>query len=139
LTGLASLSSIAQSDRKQEQARHMSLFSHVRFAALAAGLCLIGPTAQAQPPAKPAETGAVFQCADGSKMMLSFAETGNGIAAVVSLQGAVYRLPYIPPEPGPVQVVWSDGEHSLTWSPGVQLMWMGSDIHLMCGRGNHKH
>ena len=43
------------------------------------------------------------------------------------------------PEPGPAQVVWSDGERSLTWSPGVKLMWMASDAHLMCGRGGHKH
>jgi hypothetical protein len=72
-------------------------------------------------------------------MVLTFAETGDGIAALVWLHGASYRLDYLPPEPGPVQVAWSDGEHSLTWSPGVRLMWMASDTHLMCGRGEHKH
>ncbi len=72
-------------------------------------------------------------------MILSFAETGGGIAALVWLRGANYQLPNLPPTPGPAQVVWSDGEHSLTWSPGVQLMWMSSDTHLMCGRSAHKH
>ena len=42
-------------------------------------------------------------------------------------------------EPGLAQIVWSDGERSLTWLPGVRLMWMASETHLMCGRGGHKH
>jgi len=71
-------------------------------------------------------------------MALSFADTGEGVAALVWLDGANYRLAYLPPEPGPVQVAWSDGEHSLTWSPGVRLMWMGDDTHLMCGRGERE-
>jgi len=72
-------------------------------------------------------------------MVLAFAQASEGIDAVVWLNGASHRLAWKAPEPGPVQVVWSDGEHSLTWSPGVQLMWMASDTHLMCGRGGHKH
>jgi len=102
-------------------------------------LCATGPAALAQTQTSAPETGASFQCQDGSKMVLNFAEAANGIDAVIWLQGASYRLPNQPPRQGPVQIVWSDGEHSLTWSPGVQLMWMASDTHLMCGRGGHKH
>ena len=59
--------------------------------------------------------------------------------ALIWLHGDQYKLPNQPPEPGPVQIVWSDGDHSLTWSPGVQLMWMNGVTHLMCGRGGHHH
>ncbi len=107
--------------------------------ALAAALCATAPAAPAQTQTAAPETGATFQCQDGSKMVLSFAEATNGIDAVIWLHGASYRLPNQPPRQGPVQVVWSDGEHSLTWSPGVQLMWMATNTHLMCGRGGHKH
>ncbi len=106
--------------------------------AIAAVICATAPAAHAQQTPAP-ETGATFQCQDGSKMVLSFAEATNGIDAVIWLHGASYRLPNQPPRQGPVQVVWSDGEHSLTWSPGVQLMWMATNTHLMCGRGGHKH
>ena len=116
----------------------MSISSFGRLLAIAAILA-IGPAAQAQPPIAEPTEGSSFQCSDGSKMVLSFAETGDGIAALVWLRGVNYRLDYLPPEPGPVQVAWSDGEHELTWSPGVRLMWMASDTHLMCGRGEHKH
>lgn len=116
----------------------MTISTLARFAAIAA-LFAIGPAAQAQAPTTAPEDGVAFACSDGAKMILTFAETGEGIAALVWLHGAGYRLDYQPPEPGPVQVVWSDGEHSLTWSPGVRLMWMGESEHLMCGRGEHKH
>lgn len=104
-----------------------------------AAASLLAASALAQPATIEPEAASAFQCEDGSKLLLSFDVNGNGLDALVSLRGAVYRLPYIEPEPGPVQVVWSDGDHSLTWSPGVQLMWMASDAHLRCGRGGHKH
>jgi copper(I)-binding protein len=93
---------------------------------------------QAQP-LREAAPGAAFACQDGSKLVLSFQNEIDGFSAVVSVGGASYRLPILAPEPGPVQIVWSDGQHSLTWSPGVQLMWMSGSTHLMCGRGGHKH
>jgi len=119
----------------------MTFATGIRMAAATAALFLAAPFASAQTQAVQTTppSGATFQCEDGGKMILSFAETGEGIAALVWLRGAVYQLPNIPPIPGPAQVVWSDGEHSLTWSPGVQLMWMSSDTHLMCGRSAHKH
>jgi hypothetical protein len=114
--------------------------SSIRYPLIALlALCATAPVAHSQTKAAAPETGATFQCQDGSKMVLSFAEAANGIDAVIWLHGATYRLPNQPPRQGPVQVVWSDGEHSLTWSPGVQLMWMASDAHLMCGRSGHKH
>lgn len=118
----------------------MSLSSFSKLAIIAAALA-IGPAALAQTPTEAPDDGANFQCDDGTKMVLTFAETGEGIAALVWVHGANYRLAYQPPErePGPVQVAWSDGEHELTWSPGVRLMFMASDTHLMCGRSAHKH
>lgn len=84
------------------------------------------------------QTRAAFSCQDGSRLLLGFDDAGGVLSALVSVQGATYRLPALPPEPGPVQIVWSDGAHSLTWSPGVRLMWMSASSHLMCGR-SHTH
>lgn len=85
------------------------------------------------------ETGSAFRCSDGSKLILSFVEQASSVSAQIWLHGETYTLPHQPPEPGPVQITWSDGAHALTWSPGVQLMWMSGTTHLMCGRGGHKH
>jgi copper(I)-binding protein len=85
------------------------------------------------------EPGHAFKCSDGSKLTLTFAAAEDRLNAVVQLKGETFSLPNQPPEAGPVQIVWSDGDHSLTWSPGVQLMWMTSTSHLMCGRGGHQH
>jgi hypothetical protein len=86
------------------------------------------------------KTGAAFHCDNGSRMVLSFRDSSEGLSAIVWLQGESYRLVHQPPEPGrSPRVVWSDGEHSLTWSSGVRLMWMSASTHLMCGRGGHRH
>ena len=82
-------------------------------------------------------TGATFACSNGSKLVLSFSDS-DGLSALIWLEGTSYKLAHRPPDGGPVQIVWSDGEHSLTWSPGVRLMWMSGSTHLMCGRG-HQH
>lgn len=106
---------------------------------MAAALLVGAAGAHAQTQAAEQPSGSAFVCDDGGKMFLAFVNTGTAISAKVSVKGAVYLLPNQPPEPGIARIVWSDGEHSLTWSPGVQLMWMGDDTHLMCGRGGHKH
>lgn len=85
------------------------------------------------------DAGYAFKCSDGSKLALSLATTGESLSAVVHLKGETYSLPHHPTESGPVQIMWSDGAHSLMWSPGVRLMWMTSASHLMCGRGGHQH
>lgn len=112
------------------------------YRALAGAALLLGALAApagAQTKAAEPAGGSAFQCDDGGKMFLTFVNTGSAISAKVWVRGAVYQLPNVPPEPGIARIVWSDGEHSLTWSPGVQLMWMDDDTHLMCGRGGHKH
>ena len=94
------------------------------------------PTAQAindEPAA-----GKEFACSDGSKMVLGFGAQG-GIDALVTIHGQAYRLAAQPPPSGEVRILWSDGPHSLTWSPGVRLMWMSGSTHLMCGRSSHHH
>jgi hypothetical protein len=109
-----------------------------RFAALV--LLAFAPLAPALADTeKEPATGAAFRCDNGSKLVLSFMDGNEGFSALIWLEGTNYRLLHRPPEPGPVQVVWSDGEHSLTWSPGVRLMWMSGSTHLMCGRGGHQH
>lgn len=114
-------------------------FTFRGLVALVAIACLTPAAALAQEMGSAQGTGSGFQCDDGSRLMLEFDVTGNGLDALVSLRGAVYRLPYTAPEPGLAQIVWSDGERSLTWLPGVRLMWMASETHLMCGRGGHMH
>lgn len=123
---------------------------HLRSMALCALLaCTIAPAnfqpALGQTPPQAAARsnsnpsgGVTFGCQDGSLLVLAFEDNAPGLSAVVSVHGAVYRLPVQPREPGPVQIVWSDGAHSLSWSAGVRLMWMADATHLMCGR-SHKH
>lgn len=117
----------------------MPVFTFRGLVTLASIACLTATAAHPQEARPTQDTGSGFQCEDGSKMELKFDVTGNGLDALVSLRGALYRLPYIAPEPGLAQIVWSDGQRSLTWLPGVRLMWMASETHLMCGRGGHKH
>jgi hypothetical protein len=85
-------------------------------------------------------SGYQFACMDDSKMLLAFQDTANGVDALIRVHGQNYRLPAQPPGTGEVRILWSDGANSLTWSPGVQLMWMSGSTHLMCGRShNHNH
>jgi hypothetical protein len=107
-----------------------------QFGALA--LLALALSSPAYADTKEPTTGATFQCDNGAKLVLSFSDTSEGFSALIWLQGTNYKLAHRLPEPGPVQVMWSDGEHSLTWSPGVRLMWMSGSTHLMCGRG-HNH
>lgn len=83
--------------------------------------------------------GSLFKCQDGGDMVLTFASIEGEGYARVWVGGQSHLLRHQPPEPGPVQIVWSNADSSLTWSPGVQLMWMSGATHLMCGRGGHKH
>jgi len=96
-------------------------------------------TGPAPAPSEKPVTGSEFRCNDGSKLVLNFSKAGEGTDIDVWSGGATYHLPYQPPKPGPVQILWSDGENSLTWNPGVNLMWIKSSSHLMCGRSHHDH
>ena len=81
-----------------------------------------------------------FRCQDGGDLLARFAtERGRLVAIVDALDGyGPHTLAWQPYEGGPVKLTWSDGERTLTWSPGVQIMWMAADAHRMCGRsGGH--
>jgi hypothetical protein len=83
-----------------------------------------------------------FRCQDGGDLLARFAtERGRLVAIVDALDGyGPHTLAWRPYEGGPVKLTWTDGERTLTWSPGVQIMWMAADTHRMCGRaGGHEH
>ena len=83
-----------------------------------------------------------FRCQDGGDLLARFAtERGRLVAIVDALDGyGPHTLLWRPYDGGPVKLTWSDGERTLTWSPGVQIMWMAADAHRMCGRaGGHNH
>jgi len=119
--------------------------------ALLAGavLALAAPTsalAQAPEPESPTHgepEGAAkrFSCQDGGAILALFStEHGRLVAIVDTFDGyGPHTLAARPPELAPVQLIWSDGKRTLTWSPGVQIMFMETGVHRMCGGGMHHH
>jgi len=88
-------------------------------------------------PAEPPPTR--FKCADGGELHARFANRDARLVAIVDNGDGPHALPIQPwAGTGPVRLTWSDGQRTLTWSPGVQIMWMDGSIHRMCGRG-HQH
>jgi hypothetical protein len=80
-----------------------------------------------------------FICQDGGAILARFTtERGRLVAIVDAFDGdgphTLASRPYLGP---PVQLTWSDGRRTLTWSPGVQIMWMDASVHRMCGGGHH--
>jgi hypothetical protein len=64
------------------------------------------------------------------------------LVAVVDPGDGPRSLPLRPWKVGdPPQITWSDGTRTLTWNPGVQLMWMNGAEHRDCGNGagGHEH
>lgn len=114
--------------------------------ALAAGL---GGLAHAQPRELPpavaeaeAETeGAAkrFTCQDGGTILTRFdTQHGRLVAIVDAFDGDGPQTLALRPYAGPpVQLIWSDGRRTLTWSPGVQIMLVDASMHRMCGGGHH--
>jgi hypothetical protein len=116
-----------------------------RSIALLLGLALAGP-AWSQPPAhdhtavegSPAVTR--FKCQDGGDITAQFAARDARLVAIVDSGDGPHTLATVPwTGAGPVRLTWSDGRRTLTWSPGVQIMWMDGAAHRMCGRGEHQH
>jgi len=116
----------------------------------ASAFSFLALTAQAQPPGErpPAVDEAAsqtegsskrFVCQDGGTLLTRFAtEHGRLVAIVDAFDGdGPHTLLARPPELAPVQLIWSDGRRTLTWSPGVQIMWMDTGVHRMCGGGHH--
>jgi hypothetical protein len=120
-----------------------------RLGVLVTALALTAPglaMAQPQPQPESAHEEAVaistrFRCQDGGDILARFAtERGRLVAIVDALDGyGPHTLAWRPYDGGPVKLTWSDGERTLTWSPGVQIMWMAADAHRMCGRAEHRH
>ncbi len=83
-----------------------------------------------------------FTCQDGGDIVAKFAvERGELVAIVDAFDGdGPHTLASQPYGVAPVRLIWSDGRRTLTWSAGVQIMWMDTSVHRMCGRaGGHHH
>jgi len=80
-----------------------------------------------------------FKCADGGDLTAEFASRDARLVAIVDSGDGPHTLATVPQTEGPVRLTWSDGKRTLTWSPGVQIMWMDGAAHRMCGRGSHEH
>jgi len=80
-----------------------------------------------------------FNCQDGGSILYRF-ETRDGqlVAIVDAFDGdGPHTLAARPYGVAPVRLIWSDGQRTLTWSPGVQIMWMDASVHRTCGGGHH--
>ena len=80
-----------------------------------------------------------FTCQDGGTILTRFVtEHGRLVAIVDAFDGEGPKTLAMRPYGGPpVQLIWSDGRRTLTWSPGVQIMLMDTAVHRMCGGGHH--
>jgi hypothetical protein len=126
-------------------------FPTTRIVALAAALLCV-PLASAGPAwAAPDDVGQGmgasendgpakrFACQDGGAIVARFAtERGRLVAIVDAFDGdGPHTLASRPYHGPPVELIWSDGRRTLSWSPGVQIMWMDDSVHRMCGGGHH--
>ena len=91
----------------------MTFSGLVRSIVMAGAFVVSSPLAAHADPSEP-KTGAAFGCDNGSRLVLSFMDSKEGMSALVWLEGNSYKLAHQPQKPGPLQIVWSDGEHSLT-------------------------
>ena len=85
--------------------------------------------------------GSIFKCDSGDELVARFDSRDSQFVAIVDPgDGRPDVLPIRPWTGGPVEIVWSDGQRTLTWSPGVKIMWMDGAIHRSCNRGGeHRH
>jgi len=113
----------------------------VLLAAAAPGLAL-AQDRDADDSAEHVDTRVRFTCQDGGDIVAKFAvERGELVAIVDAFDGdGPHTLASQPYGVAPVRLIWSDGRRTLTWSAGVQIMWMDASVHRMCGRaGGHHH
>lgn len=80
-----------------------------------------------------------FNCQDGGSILYRFeTQRGQLVAVVDAFDGdGPHTLAAKPYAVAPIRLIWSDGQRTLTWSPGVQIMWMDASVHRMCGGGHH--
>lgn len=83
----------------------------------------------------------LFPCASGGSLRIQMITQRETLVAVVDPGDGPRQLPLKPWKVGdPPQITWSDGVRTLTWNPGVQLMWMNGAEHRDCGNGfGHDH
>jgi hypothetical protein len=120
----------------------MAAFPKSRVLALIGALAFApAALAQERDPAAPPQPGTRFHCQDGGDILARFAsQDGRLVAVVDAFDGdGPHTLAWTPFTGGPIRLTWSDGRRTLTWSPGVQIMWMAADVHRMCGRAGHHH
>ena len=108
---------------------------------LAAIAATPGPTRLTPPPreASPPPAQTRFKCQAGGDLNAQFTSRDAKLIAIVDPGDGPHALPIKPWDGGPARIIWSDGKRTLTWNPGVQIMWMDGDQHRMCGRGEHQH
>jgi hypothetical protein len=78
-----------------------------------------------------------FKCQQGADLTARFDARGPKLLMIVDAGDGPHALPITPWDGGPVRLTWSDGQRTLIWSPGVQIMWMDGAEHRMCGGGMH--
>ncbi len=86
--------------------------------------------------------GTSFACTNGENLLLKLATRNQEVVAIVDAGDGPHTLDLRPWKVGDLpQIVWSDGRRTLTWNPGVQIMWMDGAAHRDCGRsaGGHQH
>lgn len=123
------------------------------LAALAFAAVVAGGHSPASAPAAPLaasgwvdETAAAdvpptrFKCQTGADISARFDARGPKLLMIVDAGDGPHALPITPWDGGPVRLTWSDGQRTLVWSPGVQIMWMDGAEHRMCGGAmRHQH
>ncbi|MGZ6015389.1 MAG: hypothetical protein ACXWKO_08000 [Phenylobacterium sp.] len=113
------------------------------LAAVVAGAHSSGGLAAASPSAWVDETAQAdapptrFKCQTGADLSARFDARGPKLLMIVDAGDGPHALPITPWDGGPVRLTWSDGQRTLVWSPGVQIMWMDGAEHRMCGGGMH--
>ena len=78
-----------------------------------------------------------FKCQAAGDLTARFDARGPKLLMIVDAGDGPHALPITPWDGGAVRLTWSDGQRTLVWSPGVQIMWMDGAEHRMCGGGMH--
>jgi hypothetical protein len=81
----------------------------------------------------------VFKCLDERQLATKITTQDNMLVAIVDTGEGPVTLPFQPHDGGEPRITWSDGERTLVWSVGVQLMYTDEQSHLMCGNNPAMH
>lgn len=114
----------------------------MRFAIALVGLvATLLPVAGAEDFASPADRrfGNHFHCEDGTSLAMRFGSQNQSPIAAVFREDGRHVLALQPWDGVTPRITWSDGAHTLTWSPGVRITWVDGTSQLSCGRRAHRH